>query len=58
MMILMLVKNNDLKVNLKELNTNSGRQRNHVVHGVVRELFARLPGPHKNSPTITHELGP
>ena len=57
-MILVLVKNNDLKVNLKELNTNSGRQRNNVVHGVVRELLACLSGPHQNSPTVTHELGP
>jgi hypothetical protein len=54
----MLIKSNELIVNLKKLNTNSGRQRYHVVHGVVRELLARLPGPHKNAPTVAHELGP
>jgi hypothetical protein len=57
-MIPTLIKSNELKVNLEKLNTNSGRQRYHVVHGVVRELLARLPGPHKNAPTVSYELGP
>jgi hypothetical protein len=54
----MLIKSNELIVNLKKLNTNPGRQRNHVVHGVVWELLARLSGPHKNAPTVAHELRP
>ena len=56
-MILVLVKNNDLKVNLKELNTNSGRQRYHVVDRDVGELLACLAGPHQNPPAVANDLG-
>jgi hypothetical protein len=56
--------NTNLKVgkiydsNLQQLNANSCRQGDHVVHGIVREFLASLPGSHQNTPAVADDLGP
>jgi signal transduction histidine kinase len=47
-----------IRLNLKQLNANSCRQGNHVVHGIVREFLASLPGSHQNTPAVADDLGP
>ena len=56
--------NNNLNVgkiydsNLQQLNANSCRQGDHVVHGIVREFLASLSGSHQNTPAVADDLGP
>ncbi len=47
-----------IRFNLKQLNANSCRQGDHVVHGIVREFLASLAGSHQNTPAVADDLGP